>query len=275
MKRIAVITGASAGLGAEFAVQYASRAAEQNSCDELWLIARRRTALERVKTEINTSIGGAVLAVRTIALDIAGKAGVASFEQLLAEEKSSQPIQVVMLINNAGFGIYGAFRESDTASQLDMIEVNCTALTGFCAAALPFMQQGGCIINTASMAAFLPVGKFAVYAATKAYVLNFSLALRNELKKDGITVIALCPGQIDTEFAKRAVNSPQAAMSGAKNPKKIAAHCLSCAEKKKAVAIWGLSWKIQAFFSRFIGRNFFGWLSFNHITRIVVPNKKD
>ncbi len=268
MKKITVITGAGSGLGREFAVQYALYAAEKQCCDELWLIARRRTALEAVKTEISAEIDGTRPALRIAAFDIGGAAGTAYFEKLLAKERSCNAFSIVMLINNAGFGVYGSFRESCTEAQLGMIDVNCYAVTGFCAAVLPFMERRSCIINTASMAAFLPVGNFAVYAATKAYVLSFSLALRNELRQDGIKVLALCPGQVDTGFAKRAVNSRFAVMRGAQKPGKIVAHCLACAEKNKSLAVWGLSWKIQASFSRFIGRNFFAWLTFRYVKRI-------
>ncbi len=270
MKRIAIITGASAGLGAEFAIQYAEQAVKQDSCDELWLIARRHAALKEIKNTIKAVIGAEIMKIRIMAFDISGYEGAAYFEKMLTEEQSKNDVRLVMLINNAGFGVYGAFRESVSKKQLEMIELNCTALTGFCAAALPFMQKGSCIINIASMAAFAPVGNFAVYAATKAYVLNFSIALRNELQKDGINVITLCPGQINTEFAKRAINNPHAIMRHAQNPKKIVAHCLSSTQKNTGIVIWGLMWKLQAFFSRFIGRNFFAWFTFHYIKRIEV-----
>ncbi|MEL3907291.1 MAG: SDR family NAD(P)-dependent oxidoreductase [Treponema sp.] len=268
MKHIAVITGAGSGLGAEFAVEYVRRYAAAQACDEVWLVGRRADALARTATGIR-KLGSKIPQVKTLPFDIGGAAGFSAFKQLLSEQSAAAPFTIVLLVNNAGFGIYGAFASTFPDEVLQMIDVNVYALTGFCAAALPFMQKGSYIVNVASMAAFLPVGNFAVYAAAKSYVLSFSLSLRAELCDRGIGVTAVCPGQTATEFARRAVHNSSAVMpQGAKDPYKVAAHALRCTFKNRPFALFGISWKLQAFASRFIGKGFFAWFTFKFVKRI-------
>lgn len=262
-KKIAIITGASTGFGKEFAIQYA----KQNKCDEMWLIARRLHLLENTKQTIEQNLS-ALPKIKLFSFDISGKDGVCAFNKLLLEEKNKNDFEIVMLINNAGFGTYGSFIETEIERQLKMIDLNVYSLTGFCHAAIPFMKKGSCIINVASMAAFIPVGNFAVYAATKAFVLSFSITLRAEIKDLGINVTALCPGQSHTEFAQTAIQNKNAKMKSGKQPDKIVAHCLKCAEKHKKIAVYGLDWKISAFLTRFMSREFFAGFSFKKIKRI-------
>ncbi|MGP1577396.1 MAG: SDR family NAD(P)-dependent oxidoreductase [Treponema sp.] len=265
MRRIAIITGASSGFGAEFALQYARDYAAKQGCTELWLMARDSGRLHTVQTTIECKN---FLTIRCFAYDIAGEAGLRHFQQLLMEEKQYGDFSIILLINNAGFGIYGSFYDTEPVQLLDMINLNVYTATGCCSAVLPFMQRGACIVNTVSMAAFLPVGKFCVYAATKAYLLSFSISLRTELQEHGITVLAFCPGQAQTGFAARAVSSSDAYMQGAKKTAPLVHHCLRCLEKKRAYALYGIQWKLQAFFSRFIGKRFFAWFTFHFIMRI-------
>lgn len=269
MKRIAVITGASSGLGAAFAVQYAARYAAAQRCDELWLIARRADRLDETKRLITASCSAPRLHIRTIPLDISGSGGVRQFQTLLRQEAACNPFTLILLINNAGFGIYGPFADTPPDEVLSMIDTDIYALTGFCAAALPVMQPGAHIINTASLAAFLPVGNYAVYAAAKSYVMSFSLSLNAELKGRNIGVTAVCPGQVATEFAQRALGRASAKMPrGAQDPHVIAAHGLRCAFRHAPLAVWGWQWKLQAFASRFVGRSLFATVSFRWIKRL-------
>ncbi|MEO8205962.1 MAG: SDR family oxidoreductase [Chthoniobacterales bacterium] len=186
----ALITGASAGLGAEFAQQLAPYA------NTLVLVARRSDRLEALRAEL------AEAHPRTYVFIYA--ADIAQPEQLLAFTKwlQDQGIGIDFLINNAGLGDRGNFEDSDWDRVQSMLDVNITALTRLTHLLLPAMRSSGrgAILNVSSIASFLPLPKSAVYAATKAYVTSFSEALRIELKGTGISVTAVCPGPVDTEF---------------------------------------------------------------------------
>ena len=253
MKRIAVITGASSGLGEEFTRQISSKYAY----DEIWIIARREDKLNSLAEELNKNLNAKT--VRPVIMDVAGKEGAARFKDFLEKEdaelkKADSGIEIGLLVNNAGFGTYGPFEETPLDRQMDMIELNCTTVTGICGIALPYLKAGSVIINTASLAAFLPLGNFAVYGATKAYVLNFSIALAAELHDKGIKVHALCPGSVSTEFANVASNGARREVKGGIPPQKVVAQCLKRAFKDKRISLYRPKWRITAFMSRFVGR---------------------
>lgn len=249
MKKIAVVTGASSGMGYDFALMLSSFF----NFDELWLLARRKDRLIALESEIKKRNTAPL--VRVVPMDIAGKHGVKQFSSLLEVEKGAcGDFTIAVLVNNAGFGTYGPFEETDVERQLDMIDVNCTALTGFCGVALPFMSRGSVIINTASLAAFMPLGNFAVYSATKAFVLHFSIALHAEIKHKGISVCALCPGSVSTEFAAVASGGARKEVLHGLSSQKVVMHCLKKAVKGRPIAIMALKWKLTAFLSRLVGR---------------------
>lgn len=253
MKRIAVITGASSGLGEEFARQICSN----YSYDEIWIIARREEKLEELAKALNATKN--FECVRPVVMDVAGKAGVERFKKLLETEdeklhKIESGIEIGLLVNNAGFGTYGPFADTPLNRQMDMIELNCTTVTGICGVSLPYLKKDSVIINTASLAAFLPLGNFAVYGATKAYVLNFSVALAAELHDKGIKVHALCPGSVSTEFANVASNGARKEVKGGIPPQKAVSQCLRRAFKDKRLSLYRLKWRVTAFMSRFVGR---------------------
>ncbi len=186
MTKVALITGASAGLGEEFARQLSQRG------HRLVLAARRKDRLDALASELGN--------VRTIAIDLAAAGSAA---KLVADlERAGE--QVELLINNAGYGLIGRFAELDAARQREMIDLNVGTLTDLCRAIAPGMiaRKAGGIINVASTAAFQPGPKMAVYFATKAYVLSFTEALHEELKPHGVHVTALCPGPTKTEFGE-------------------------------------------------------------------------
>lgn len=251
MKRINIITGASSGMGAEFARQVHARLKNQNDTKniELWLIAFDHAGLDAIKKELGKDI-----IVRVFDMDLAGMAGVKRVEKILTDEAKNGKFTIDLLINDAGFGTYGPFIETDPAREMGMIDLNCTALTGICGIALPYMTRGSRIINVASLAAFMPLGNFAVYAATKSYVLSFSMGLAAELKDKGIGVCALCPGSVSTNFANVASNGKRKLVWHGLDPRKVVAHCLRTSERGGRIAIWALKWKLAAFFSRFVGR---------------------
>ncbi len=191
-KRIAVITGASSGMGRAFVLALDKEA----DYDELWLIARRKDKLEALAAETRA-------AVRPIALDLGCAADMDRYKALLADENPD----VAVLVNAAGFGKFRAFTELPLEDQLAMIDLNDKALVAMTYLTLPYMGQGGCIYQLGSLSSFQPVPYINVYAASKAFVLSFSRALNKELHRQGrdIRVMAVCPGWVRTEFFDRAV----------------------------------------------------------------------
>lgn len=263
MKKITIITGASSGMGAEFASQlfneYEFASDKKNAAQnrEIWLIARSNEKLLQTAEKILSSKSPdspAKTKIRTFSLDLTGTPGVYKFDGLLKSEAANEDFEVECLINNAGFGTYGPFEETSITRQMDMIELNCTSVTGICGAALPYLKKGSVIINTSSLAAFMPLGNFAVYGASKAYVLSFSIALAAELKDKGIKVCALCPGSVSTEFANVASNGARKEVKGGIKPSKVVAQCLKRAFKGKKISMYRTKWRCTAFLSRLVGR---------------------
>lgn len=188
----ALITGASAGIGREFARQLAERAGT------LVLVARRQERLEELREELMARHPGLRVQVHTT--DLSQRDAV---DELL-EWIAAQDFALDLLINNAGLGDLGPFATADPVRVEQMMEVNMVALTRLTRALLPGMieRRYGAILNVSSSASFLPISNFAVYAATKAYVTSFSEALRGELHGSGVHVSALCPGPVRTEFTE-------------------------------------------------------------------------
>ncbi|HBJ84709.1 MAG TPA: hypothetical protein DDZ88_12730 [Verrucomicrobiales bacterium] len=192
----AVITGASSGLGAEFARQLAPQA------QSLVLVARRADALEAVKNELQAFPVQVFCCVADLATDV-GRNAVLAF----LDAKGLKPN---LLINNAGMGDYGDFASSSAEKTRTQIELNITALTMLTHALLPRLERPGGVLNVSSLASTLPMPDLAVYAASKAYVTSFSEALAVELAPQNITVTCVCPGPTPTNFsqnAKRAVGT--------------------------------------------------------------------
>jgi len=234
MKKITLITGASSGLGKDFAYEYAK------AKHDLYLIARRIDRLSAIKEEIERLYGVTVWIAQ---VDLSDP------KQLEAFLASVDPdFFIHRLINNAGFGHHGPFEESDPNTIDSMIEVNISALTSLCAFVIPAMKaaQEGEILNVASMAAFTPGPYMAQYYATKAYVLSLSMALHEELKPFGIKVSALCPGPTHTEFGKVAAyqndSGIQSALSMSSLP--VVQMSIKALEKNRSVAVPGASNKV-------------------------------
>ncbi len=230
----ALITGASAGLGTEFARQLAPDA----KC--LILIGRRADRLDALKTELARP----GFRIECHAIDLTDHAQLESF----ATDITLNTENVDLLVNNAGLGDHGLFEASDWRRVEAMLEVNIRALTRLTHALLPQLVRSGhgTILNVSSIAGLLPVPKMAVYAATKAYVSSFTEALRAELRGTGVNVTALCPGPIDTEFFHRAERP--GAHSGVPTPEffKIPAsqsvrEALSAAARNRPRVISGLT----------------------------------
>jgi hypothetical protein len=200
---IAIITGASSGIGEEFARQLASRGYD------LVLVARRKERLAKLAETLHAVHGVDCVPLEA---DLAQPSGRDRLAHALTPDKT----RVEMLVNNAGFGTHGFFYETDLQRELEMIEVNCAAPVHLTKRFLPWMldRKKGYIVNVASLSAFTPGPVMAMYFATKAFLLSFSEALWEECRDTGVTVLALCPGPVKTEFQGSAGISPKARSSG-------------------------------------------------------------
>ncbi len=263
MKRVIIVTGASSGLGREFALQLS----RGRKADEIWLIARRKEKLDALASEIRAIPGAPD--PKTLEMDLAADSGLAAFNSALhsANAAAEGGLFVDTLVNNAGFGTYGTFADTDLGRQLEMIRVNVYALTALCHDALPYLGKGSRVINVASLAAFAPLGNFAVYGASKAYALSFGVAFAAEVADRGILVTSACPGPVDTEFANVASNGARKRVVDGKDPVAVVAHCLRAADRGRRVAIMAPKWKFKAFMSRFVGRYSFARHTFLHEKR--------
>ena len=240
MKKVALITGASAGLGVDFARQLSARG------HALVLAARRGDRLKALAKELGNA--------RAIAIDLSKKDSAA---KLLADIEANGEV-VDVLVNNAGFGLIGRFAELDAKRERQMIDLNVGVLADLCRAAAPGMieRQSGAILNVASTAAFQPGPKMAVYFATKAFVLSLSEALHEELKPHGIKVSCLCPGPTRTEFGEVAGFGGSGAFDRlAMSAAEVVETGLKGLDKNKAVVITGLVNKLGAWSTRLAPRS--------------------
>jgi short-subunit dehydrogenase len=239
LKPVALITGASAGLGAEFARQLAKRG------HSLILAARRKDRIEALAKELGNT--------RAIAIDLS-KANAAA--ELTANVEGAGE-QVEILVNNAGFGLIGRFAKRDPERLREMIDLNVGTLTDLCRLIAPGMIERGSggILNVASTAAFQPGPNMAVYFATKAYVLSFTEALHEELKPHGVHVSCLCPGPTRTEFGEVAGFGGNGMFDRvAMEAPEVVAAGLKGLDKNKAVVVPGVANKITAASTRFAPR---------------------
>jgi len=244
---IALITGASSGIGLELARIFA-----QNKTD-LVVVARNELQLQELSRQLESEFG---VKVWILAKDLS----VRESAQQIFDWCQEQKLEIQYLINNAGFGDNAFFATSDIRKQEQMIDVNIWSLTALCHLFLPGMLQSktGKILNVASTAAFVPGPEMAVYYATKAYVLHFSEAIANELQHTGITVTALCPGPTSSGFQAAAQMENNKLVKGKKLPssKSVAAYGYKAMMRGKTVAIPGFGNFMTAFGVRFVSRNF-------------------
>nr|WP_294492328.1 SDR family NAD(P)-dependent oxidoreductase [uncultured Mediterraneibacter sp.] len=231
--KIAVVTGASSGIGREFVRQIEHF---YKDLDEIWVIARRKDRLEKLDQET-------MLSLRIFSGDLLKKQIYRDYDDAL---KKFSP-DVRMLVNAAGFGKSGTFLDiaaSGKRIQTDMADLNCRSLTRMLQLTIPYMSRGGRILNIASAAAFCPQPFFAVYAATKAYVLSLSRSLRAELKPLGIIVTAVCPGPVDTEFFEisGSLRGPLKKLTLAK-PSRVVKRALTDSRRRRGLSVYGAAMK--------------------------------
>jgi len=233
-----LITGASAGLGAEFARQCAARG------EELILVARRRDRLEALVAELGVG--------HVVALDLAA----AGAPERLLGEVEALGFTVSRLINNAGFGLAGRFAALPLPRQREMIDLNVAALVALCHLVLPAMiaRRDGGILNVASTAAFQAGPGMGVYFASKAFVLSFTEALHEEVRSQGVRVSALCPGPTATEFGEVAGVTGERFDRFSADARSVVAAGLTGLERNKAIVIPGLMNKLTAQSNRVVPR---------------------
>lgn len=245
MKKIAIVTGASSGLGKKFV----ELLCEYDSFDEVWAIARRKEKLEKLKEETP-------FPVKPIALDLSDRSSFKIFDALLQEEKP----KVALLVNCSGFGKFGATVDTPLQENLNMTDLNCQAVVALCQLTLPYMQAGARIVNVASVAAFQPIPYINVYGATKAFVLSFSRALNRELKKQKISVTAVCPFWTKTEFFNRAVDAEKDAVVkkyvAMYTPEQIVKRAFRDVKKGKDVSKFGFIARFQAALAKILPHSF-------------------
>jgi short-subunit dehydrogenase len=233
-KNTALITGASSGLGAEFAKLFAA-----DGCD-LVLIARRKERLERLAKELQAKHP---IQVFVLAEDLSRP----ETPQRVFQDLSANEIEIDTVVNCAGFGLVGTVVELSLQRQLDTVEVNIAALTKLTRLFLPSMleRRRGAVLNVASTAAFQPGPNMATYYATKAYVLSFTEALAFELRGTGVKVSCVCPGPTATEFgvASGTANSPVSRL-GTLDPAKVARQAYRGLKKGKPLMVPGLMHKL-------------------------------
>lgn len=236
--RIAVVTGASSGMGREFV--YALD--KEYQLDEIWVIARRKDRLLELQAECKSVI-------RPIVLDLLNRKSFDHYQQLLEEYKP----KIQLLVNAAGFGLFGAFTSMELEKQLDSIALNDQALTAMCYHSIPYMKQGSSIINLASNSSWQPVPYINVYGASKAYVMSFSRALGVELAPRGIHVMAVAPGWIKTEFFDHAIHDDTIKyFDRFYTAKQVIIKAMKDLKKKKEVSILGFPVRMQVRLIKFL-----------------------
>ena len=231
--KIVMVTGASSGIGAEFVRQL-----DQNfsRIDEIWMISRNEEKMKEIADSLENQ-------TRILGMDLEKDEDRNQLKLLLEKEMP----QICMLVNCAGFGLMGDFEQLDLQEQLSMVELNCKALTAVTYLAIPYMVRNGRILQMASAAAFVPQAHFAVYAATKAYVLSFSRALQEELIPKEIFVTAVCPGPVNTPFFERAERDGQTLALKKHftvSSEMVVKDAFIAAKKRKTVAVCSLPMKI-------------------------------
>jgi short-subunit dehydrogenase len=245
MKELALITGASGGIGLEIAKLLAAKKID------LIIVARREAQLQALKQSLESEHG---IQVHVFAKDLS----VTQNPIALYQEIKAQGLAVTILINNAGFGLWGEFTETALETELNMIQLNLSALVSLCKLFGKDMkaQKQGRILNIASLLSFFPFPYFSVYAASKAFVLSFSEAFATELEGTNVTVTAACPGPVDTEFASEDMLKSNAYQSiPVADSKTVAEQSLAAMFKGKKTTVIGLMPKILSSTPRFSPRS--------------------
>lgn len=230
---IAVITGASSGIGLEFA----KAITENYAVDEMWLIARREERLRALSDVLPVRC-------RVLPMDLTDRASLEAYKCLLAEEKP----RIAVMVNAGGFGKFGHHTAVNIEESLNMIDLNCKALLAMTELSLPYLAEGAEVFELGSLSAFQPVPYLNTYAATKAFVLSYTRGLRWELRDRRIKLMAVCPGWVGTDFFNRAATADSDAVTyfnKVYTPEAVVKTALRDMKKGKDVSVHGLSVKMQ------------------------------
>lgn len=232
-KNIAVVTGATGGLGKEFV----KLLVQEKEVDQVWAIARNSLRLAGLREEFGEKI-------IPFSVDLSNREKICAF----SGKFTAEDVNIKYLVNNAGYAKFGGYADLSVAQSLDMIDVNAAAPVALCLVCVPFMEEGGKIINIASQASFQPLPYLNIYAATKAFLRSYTRALNRELKSQGITATAVCPGWIDTGLFKRGETGAKKAPSKflfMTSADKVAAKALEDAKKGKDMSVYSAVVKAQ------------------------------
>ena len=239
-KNIAIITGASSGLGKEFVKLIVN----DNNLDEVFVLARNEEKLNNLKSEYGEKI-------RPYSIDLSNVENIKTFGKFI----ENQQVNIKILINNAGFAKFCSYEDISIDESLNMIDLNISGVVAMGLVCIPFMDKGSHIINIASQAAFQPVPYQNIYSATKSFVKNYSQALNVELKDKGITVTAVCPGWMKTDLYNRAcINADKGTTNFVfmVTPDVVAKKALKDAYKGKDISVYGLYVNICRLMSKFL-----------------------
>lgn len=223
--KVAIITGASSGMGKEFVKTVAA----EKKVDEIWAIARNEDKLSKLKEEV-------AFPIRTFSVDVSNRDAVKSFGNTLAAEKPD----VIYLINSAGHGKFTPYDGITYDESLAMIDSNCTGLVAMTYVTLPYMREGAHVINLGSSSAFQPLPYQNIYGSTKAFVLNYSRALNRELKERKITVTCVCPSWVNTDFfitARKEGRKGASNFRGIVSPDKVVKKAMKDVGKGKDISV--------------------------------------
>lgn len=231
--KTAIVTGASSGLGKQFALKLA----EDKGIEKLWLIDISREGIGELAKTFPDKMAEAV------AIDLTSPDDMEKLKKKLETERP----EIAVMVNCAGFGQIGSFEEAPIKRLTGMIDLNLKALVELTHMTLPYMKKGSVIYNISSLNAYVPAPQTAVYSATKAGVAAFSQALFKELEPKGIHVIAVSPGPMDTQFMKTATNGASSSMPGSVDPGDVVALAIKDAKAKKIVSAYGGATKFNMF----------------------------
>lgn len=241
MKKVAIVTGASSGIGWEFALHLD----KEEPFDEIWLIARREEKLKELAALLKTP-------VKTIPLDLCLYESYDEFKAILEAEKPD----VRVLVNCAGFGKFGSYKDIEVKDSLLMVDLNARAPIALTEYALPYMKEGARVLQICSTAGFHPVPYLSVYGATKVFLLNYARALNHEVRERKITITAVCPGWTKTPFFDVATNKGEnrevIKYTGMRSAEDIVIKALKGSRKGKDKVILGFQHNFHWFLSRFM-----------------------
>jgi len=238
--KIAIVTGASSGMGKEFALQIE----KSYDLDEIWLIARRKNLLDEVAGKLECALG------IVLPMSLTSKEDMERLKRKITEERPD----IKILVNNAGYGLIGPFIESSLDVIMDMIDLNVKALVELTHVCIPYMHSEASIIQIGSVSGFMPEPNGAVYAATKAFVLSFSNALYQEVRNQGIHVVTVCPGPVETMFLKVASSGRMETPKSAAKAENVVRLALKDAKKGKLNSTYGFIPRVSIQLPRILSR---------------------